>query len=146
MKVKDILSEKGGAVYTIGPERFISEAVQELHKRNIGALLVVDETGAILGIVTERDILRVCESQAHRLAEIPIREEMTTDLLIALPDDDLNYVSSVMTQKRIRHVPVVAEGRLVGVVSIGDVLKARLDEAQFVARHLHDYITGKYPG
>ncbi len=125
MKVKDILSEKGSAVYTIAPDAFISEAIHELHKHNIGALLVMDEAGAILGIVSERDILRVCETQAHRLGEIPVRQEMTTDLLIALPDDDLNYVTSVMTKKRIRHVPVVSEGRLVGMVSIGDVLKEK---------------------
>ena len=146
MKVKDILREKGSAVRTIGPDRFISDAIQELIKHKIGALLVVDEAGTILGILTERDILRVCETQALRLGQIPVRQEMTKDLLIGLPDDDLNYVMNIMTQKRIRHVPIVSDGRLVGLVSIGDVTKARLEQAEFEARHLYDYITGKYPG
>jgi len=146
MKVKDILREKGSAVRTIGPDAFISDAIQELNKHKIGALLVVDEVGTILGILTERDILRVCETQALRLGQIPVRQEMTKDLLIGLPDDDLNYVMNIMTQKRIRHVPIVSEGRLVGLVSIGDVTKARLEQAEFEARHLYDYITGKYPG
>jgi CBS domain-containing protein len=146
MKVKDILREKGSAVRTIGPDRFISDAIQELIRHKIGALLVVDEAGTILGILTERDILRVCETQSLRLGQIPVRQEMTKDLLIGLPDDDVNYVMNIMTQKRIRHVPIVSEGRLVGLVSIGDVTKARLDQAEFEARHLYDYITGKYPG
>jgi CBS domain-containing protein len=146
MKVKEILRDKGSAVYTIGPEQSVSEALREMHKHKIGALLVVDEAGKILGILTERDILRVCEIQAHRLAEIAVHQEMTADLLIALPDDDINYVTNTMTQKRIRHVPIVSEGRLVGMISIGDVTKARLEQAEFEARHLYDYITGKYPG
>jgi CBS domain-containing protein len=146
MKVKDILREKGSAVRTIGPDQSISEALRELRKHKIGALLVVDEAGTILGILTERDILRVCETQAHRLGQISVHQEMTKDLLIGLPEDDINYVMNIMTQKRIRHVPIVSEGRLVGLVSIGDVTKARLDQAEFEARHLHDYITGKYPG
>ncbi len=145
MKVKDILREKGSAVHTIGPDAFIADAIQVLNKHKIGALLVVDEAGTILGILTERDILRVCETKALQLGQIPVRQEMTKDLLIGLPDDDVNYVMSIMTQKRIRHFPIVSEGRLAGMVSIGDVTKARLDQAEFEARHLYDYITGKYP-
>ncbi|MFH1010088.1 MAG: CBS domain-containing protein [bacterium] len=146
MKVKDILGEKGGAVHTIGPDAFISDAIQVLNKHKIGALLVMDEAGEILGILTERDILRLCERQANNLGQIPVRQEMTKDLLIGLPDDDVNYVMNIMTKNRIRHLPIVSEGRLAGMVSIGDVLKARLDQAEFETRHLHDYITGKYPG
>lgn len=146
MKVKDILREKGATVHTIGPDRLISEAITRLNKYHIGALMVVDEKEAIRGIITERDILRLCETRAGALGHITVGQEMTRDVLVGVPDDDLNYVVNVMTENHIRHLPIVSEGRLAGMISIGDVLKARLDQCEFQARHLHDYITGKYPG
>lgn len=146
MKVKDILREKGSTVHTIGPERLISDAIEQLNKHRIGALVVVGEKGVIKGMITERDILRFCESRAGALGQIRVRKEMTKDVLVGVPDDDLNYIMNIMTENRIRHVPIVSEGRMVGIVSIGDVLKTRLEQCEFEARHLHDYITGKYPG
>ena len=146
MKVKDILREKGSAVHIIGPDRFISDAIAELNKHKIGAMVVVDEKDVIQGIITERDILHLCESKADALGQITVREQMTKDLIIAIPDDDLNYVMNVMSENRIRHLPLVSEKRLVGMISIGDVLKARFEQCEFDARHLQDYITGKYPG
>lgn len=146
MKVKDILREKGTAVHTIGPERLISDAVARLNKYHVGALVVVDEKGAIKGIITERDILRLCEMRAGALGHITVGQEMTRDVLVGVPDDDINYIMNIMTENHIRHVPIMSEDRLAGIISVGDVLKARLDQCEFHARHLQDYITGKYPG
>lgn len=146
MKIKDILREKGTTVHTIGSGRLISEAVRQLNKYHIGALVVVDEKEAIKGIITERDILRLCETRAGALGHITVGQEMTRDVLIGVPDDDLNYVMNVMIENHIRHIPIMSENRLAGIISVGDVLKARLDQCEFHARHLHDYITGKYPG
>jgi CBS domain-containing protein len=146
MKIKDILREKGTTVHTIGPDRLISEAIRQLNKYHIGALMVVDEKEAIKGIITERDILRLCETRAGALGHITVGQEMTRDVLIGVPDDDLNYVMNVMIENHIRHVPIMSENRLAGIISVGDVLKARLEQCEFHARHLHDYITGKYPG
>ena len=146
MKVKDLLRDKGDVVYTIAPEKSLSGAVALLNQHKIGALVVADGKGTILGILTERDILHCVEKKASVLGQIPVSEEMTKDLLIAVPDDDVDYVMTIMTENHIRHVPVVHEGRLAGLISIGDVLKIRLEQCEFEARHLHDYITGKYPG
>ena len=146
MKVKDLLRDKGDVVHTIAPEKTLSDAVALLNKYKIGALVVADEKNAILGILTERDILHCVEKKASVLGQIPVSEEMTKDLLIAVPDDDVDYVMNIMTENHIRHVPVVIEGRLAGLISIGDVLKIRMEQCEFEARHLQDYITGKYPG
>ena len=146
MKVKDLLRDKGDVVYTIPPEKTLSDAVALLNKHKIGALVVTDDKNAILGILSERDILHCVEKKAGVLGEIPVSEEMTKDLLIAVPDDEVDYVMTIMTENRVRHVPVVHEGRLAGLISIGDVLKIRMEQCEFEARHLQDYITGKYPG
>ncbi|MBU1707871.1 CBS domain-containing protein [bacterium] len=146
MKVKDLLRDKGNVVLTIAPEKSLSDAVALLNKHKVGALVVANDSNAILGILTERDILHCVEKKAAVLGQIPVSEEMTKDLLIAVPDDDVDYIMNIMTENHIRHVPVVLEGRLAGLISIGDVLKIRMEHCEFEARHLHDYITGKYPG
>lgn len=146
MKVKDILREKGSAVQTISPDHLISDAIAKLNEHKIGAMVVVDDDGKIQGIITERDVLRLAESHGGDFNKIKIREKMTEDLIIGVPDDDLNYVMNIMTENHIRHLPIVSEERLVGMISIGDILKARLDQCEFDARHLQEYITGKYPG
>jgi CBS domain-containing protein len=146
MKVKDLLRDKGDVVHTIAPEKTISDAIALLNKHKIGALVVADEKNSILGILSERDILHCVEKKASVLGQIPVSDEMTKDLLIAVPDDDVDYVMNIMTENHIRHVPVVIEGRLAGLISIGDVLKIRMEQCEFETRHLQDYITGKYPG
>lgn len=129
MKIARILATKGTEVVTIGPERTVREAVALLERRNIGALVVVDEGGRPVGIISERDVVRetarsenVC---ARRVAEI-----MTRDVVTGAPQDDLPSVANTMTERRIRHLPVVEQGRLIGIISIGDVVKAQRDEYQ----------------
>jgi CBS domain-containing protein len=129
MKIAALLATKGARVVTIGPEDTVREAVARLARENIGALVVVAEGGGPVGIVSERDVVRVAASDEQVLTR-RVRGIMTRDVITATPDDDLLAVAHVMTERRIRHLPVVAGGRLVGIVSIGDLVKAQRDRYQ----------------
>lgn len=141
MKVNDILGKKSAAVITIGPDQTLHEASQLLAKHRIGALVVVDGDGRPVGILSERDIVREMATLKSEVVERKVHEAMTQDIVIGFPDDDLGYVSSTMTEKRIRHLPIMADDALVGIVSIGDVVKAQLDDVKYEARMLRQYIT-----
>ncbi len=142
MKVKEILRIKGSGVKTIRPEAPVREVVDLLTKHAIGALVVVEDSGRVVGIVSERDVLkRVLKSDACDLST-PVRAVMTEDVIVGLPDDDLDYVMNVITQNKIRHLPIVSGKSLAGIVSIGDVVKSLLKEIEFENRRLKDYIKG----
>lgn len=146
MKVKNILQEKGTGVATIGTEATIYDAVKNLVEKNIGSLLVLDEKGLICGIITERDILKECAQHFELLRQTKVKEVMTKNVIIASPDDDLDYVESIMTENRVRHVPIISGQKLEGIISIGDVVKVQRGECRVENRYLKDYISGKYPG
>lgn len=143
MKLRDVLAAKGSQVYTVQPGQTLQEALGLLTRYRIGALMVVDDDGRAAGILSERDVLRECHARADRLGEILVRDAMSADLIIALPDDALDYVMGVMTRNRIRHLPVMDGGRVVGLVSIGDVVKACLEETQYENRYLREYIQSR---
>jgi CBS domain-containing protein len=140
MQVRDILQSKGTTVTTIGPEATIHEAMKTLVQHRIGSLVVSDEGGKIVGIITERDILRECAEHSERVKNTQVREVMTTNLIIGLPDDEISYVMGIMTHNRMRHLPIIANEKLEGLISIGDVVKAQLEETEFENRYLKDYI------
>ena len=141
MKVKEILQGKASKeVTTIGPEATVKEAVTLFAKHGIGALPVVDESKRIAGIITERDVLRRCLKDPNPDFLTPIRAIMTTDVIVGVPEDDTDYVMGVMTNNRIRHLPIVSGKTMVGLVSIGDVVKSQLKQFEFEIRHLKDYI------
>ncbi len=142
MKIKDILRKKGASVHTIGPDRTVQEATTLLVKHNIGSLVVREEGGSIAGIITERDILRQCAAGSHNPDDVRVRDCMTSELIIGLPDDKLSYVMGIMTKNRIRHLPVMDGDALEGIISIGDVVSAHLEETAFENRLLKDYIHG----
>jgi CBS domain-containing protein len=127
MNIASILARKGGRVVTCRPEQSIRQALSSLVEHNIGALVVVDETGGPVGMLSERDIVREA-ARDERLFGRTVGEIMTRDVVVGVPEDDLRAVRHTMTERRFRHVPVIAEGRLVGIVSIGDVVKAELDQ------------------
>jgi CBS domain-containing protein len=145
MRVSDIL-DKGREVITIGPSEPLRAAVAKLVAKKVGALVVVDEAAAVCGILTERDILNECDRSFDRLADKKVSEAMTRDVLVALADDDLDALMEEMTDRRLRHLPVLHDGRMVGIVSIGDIVKAQAHHCAYTVRHLNDYISGKYPG
>lgn len=126
MKVSTILATKGNKLYTIAPDRPVSEAIAMLAKQNIGVLLVLAEGDQLAGIISERDIVRHLDQQPDLLAH-PISGVMTKTVITCLPQDDLMSVAHVMTERRFRHLPIVDDGILLGMISIGDVLKAQRD-------------------
>jgi CBS domain-containing protein len=146
MKVRDILKDKGTKVATIGAEKTICDAVKALVEKNIGSLLVQDEKGTIAGIITERDILKQCNQGIESFKEIKIKDVMTKDVIAASPDDDLDYVENIMIQNRVRHLPIISNQRLEGIISIGDLVNVLRGECKVENRYLKDYIYGKYPG
>ena len=127
MQISTILAKKGSTVFTVKPDQTVREAVALLVDQRIGAVVVVDGTGRPVGIVSERDIVRELAKNEHVLNE-PVSHVMTSDVIIARPGDDTKAVSKTMTVKRFRHLPVMDHHELVGIVSIGDVVKAQLDE------------------
>ncbi len=146
MDAKTILARKGSDVVTTRPELTIREAMAGLIDNKVGALVVVDNDEAIVGIITERDIFRLAHRQAGQIMDIVVSEVMTKDVIIALPDDDLEYLKCLITENRIRHLPVMEEGKLCGMISIGDVLRQQTEEMHVEVHLLRDYIEGRYPG
>jgi CBS domain-containing protein len=146
VKVKDILRDKGAEVATIGVENTIYDAVKKLVEKNIGSLLVVDEKGAIAGIITERDILKECDQRFQSLDKTKVKDVMTKKLIVASPDDDVDYVENIMTENRIRHLPIVSGEKLEGIISIGDLVNVQRAQCKVENRYLKAYISGEYPG
>lgn len=127
MKVRTILATKGTKVITIHPEQSLEEAARLMAEHNIGALVVVDEAGHPVGIVSERDIVRAV---AKGILSGFVSQLMTKDVVIGLPQDDLISVAHTMTEKRFRHLPIMEHGALVGIVSIRDVVESQRDQYQ----------------
>ena len=152
MRIEDILRQKGSGVVTIEDDKTVHDAICRLNEHGIGALVVTGEGGTIAGIISERDILKECGERCVRLTEALdehhsacpalVKDVMTTDVVIGVPDDDLSYVMGVMTKNRIRHLPILDGGELKGIISIGDVVSAHVDETDFQNRVLTDYVKG----
>jgi CBS domain-containing protein len=136
MQISNILAKKGSDVVTIRPAQTIREALALLVGKRIGALMVVDETGTVVGLLSERDIIREA-AQNEALFGQPVSGIMTKDVIVAHPGDDLKAVEKTMTERRFRHLPIMDHGELVGIVSIGDVVKAALDAYEGEIETLH---------
>ena len=129
MKIESILATKSSDVITVRPDQSLREAVGLLAEHNIGALVVVDEPGRPIGIISERDIIREA-ARTETVLEQTVSRVMTKDLITASPEDDLETVLQTMTAGHFRHLPIMDRGQLIGVISIGDVVKAQLDKYQ----------------
>jgi CBS domain-containing protein len=129
MTIASLLASKGPRVVTVRPDQTIREALGVLAEHNIGALVVVDGGGRPVGIVSERDVVRAA-ARDEALFDRAVADIMTRELVIGGPQDDLVAVGATMTRRRIRHLPVMQDGALVGIVSIGDVVKAQRDQYQ----------------
>jgi CBS domain-containing protein len=144
MTLRDILHAKGSAVHTIGAGATLDDVVQRLVQHNCGSLVVVDpaETSRprMVGIITERDILRACAARKAPLDQLPVTDTMTRDVITGGLQDSIDQVMDVMTERRVRHLPVMADGQLLGIVSIGDVVKARHRQTEFENHYLKSYI------
>jgi CBS domain-containing protein len=142
MNIKSILAKKGVSVVTISPEHSVRDVIAVLARYNVGAVVVVDEANRPVGILSERDITRALASDEQVFSK-PASQLMTTNLITGLPQDDLWSVSNTMTEKRIRHLPIVERGQLVGIISIGDVLKAQRDQYKGEVDTLQTQILGE---
>lgn len=141
MLIRDVVSSKGSLVVTVGPDETVLQVARVLVLNAIGSVLVV--RGAdLLGILTERDVLRLAAVDPASLATTRAAEAMTADVVVGLADDDIAYGLAIMTNNRVRHLPVLDRGRLAGIVSIGDLVNASLTDLQAENRWLRDYMQG----
>ncbi len=140
MTVKSMLDRKGRNVVTIHFDASLNEALQLLAQKDIGALVVVDENNAIRGIISERDIVRLLARRGAGALDTPVSGTMTTNVLVCHEQDTVNQVMEKMTNHRIRHLPVEKDGRLDGIISIGDVVKQRIADVEREAAEIRNYI------
>lgn len=144
MRVAAILAHKGSTVATIAPEAPVAEAAGELRLRGVGALVVSSDGRRVEGIISERDIVLRLAERGDAVLHDRVADVMTAGVRACAPDDSCEDLARTMTEHRHRHLPVLVDGALVGIVSIGDIVKARLNELEDERRALHDYIvTGR---
>jgi CBS domain-containing protein len=143
MQVHRILATKGSKVTTVAPDTSIAEVVNELAKHGIGAIVVSEDGESIAGIVSERDVVRRLATEPETLLELPVSEIMTSSVYTCEPKDQMETLMATMTHKRIRHVPVLKDDKLVGIISIGDVVKFRLQDLETENQQLVEYISGR---
>ncbi len=138
MRVTEIVNAKGTTVHSLDPAATVADLVGQLADNKVGAILIVDD-GELLGIASERDVVRFVAGGGDLQA--PVTAIMTVDVATCELEEDLESLASAMTDKRVRHLPVVEDGKVVAIVSIGDVVKARLDDLQAERDHLADYVS-----
>ena len=141
MRVSDVLASKGSStIYTIRPEATVGELLDALAEHNVGALVVSNDGSSMLGIVSERDIVRKIRD-FDQPKNVTVEEIMTSDVQVCAPDDSFGALMTIMTEHRVRHVPVLDGEELVGVLSIGDAVKQRMDQLEFERDQLNDYVS-----
>ena len=140
MTVKAILEHKGHDVFTLGPDEKLSEAVQVLASNRIGALVITNGDRKIVGILSERDLVRVIAKEGPGVLDQPVRQAMTSKVKVCQEYNTVNDVMEIMTRGRFRHLPVEKNGMLDGIISIGDVVKRRIEDAEREAAEIKQYI------
>lgn len=143
MLISELLTRKGSRVATVAPEATVGEVIAELANNGVGALVVSADGHRVDGIVSERDVVRALHRLGAGILAEPVRLIMSATVKTASPEDSIDALAGVMTEHRIRHVPVVREDRLVGIVSIGDVVKTRIDALEEDRKALEQYITAR---
>lgn len=143
MKIRDLLNEKGYDVVTVPPSFPIQDAMRLLVEHNIGSVVVAQDK-SVEGILTERDILRLAAKGSASIGSLKVEDVMTRDVVVALLDDNLDYVMEIMTKNRIRHLPIVDQGWMQGILSIGDVVNALRKKVEVENNYMRDYIRGVF--
>jgi CBS domain-containing protein len=142
--VKDMLDQKGHSAWTIGPDAKVFEALELMAKKGIGALIVVDDKEEVVGVLSERDYARKIILMGRASQDTRVSDIMTKEVYGVQSDATAQECMALMTEKRFRHLPVCKDGKLVGVISIGDVVKAIISEQKVTIENLENYIMGKY--
>lgn len=148
MKIGKLLSSKDfkyRSLVTVGQDETVSVAIRSLVEHDKGSLPVHDDEGNLVGIITERDIVRKCVAHSKDCAKVKVREVMSKRVIIGTLEDDLSYAISVMKQQKIRHLPIVENKKAIGMISMRDLLGVQLEESTAQAHFLSDYISGSYP-
>ena len=143
MRVSQLLATQGHDVATISQERSVTDALALLKEHGIGALVVTGAKAPLVGIISERDVVRALATSGESALQQKVAELMSTEVSVCNESTELNELMTTMTEKRIRHVPVVEDGHLTGLISIGDVVKARLEELEHDKKDLLDYVSGR---
>ncbi|MCG6895881.1 MAG: CBS domain-containing protein [Thiocapsa sp.] len=138
--VQQLLEDKGTEVWSISPDASVYDALVLMANHQIGALLVIDETGAV-GLISERDYARDVVLRGKTSKETPVGDVMTKRVVCTSPDQTLEEAMALMTEKRVRHLPVVADGQILGLISIGDLIKSIISEHKFIIEQLEHYIS-----
>ncbi|MCF7811128.1 CBS domain-containing protein [bacterium] len=144
MTIKELLKRKGSKVITAGENITVHEAVKIMVANLVGSVIVVDDHDHPVGIFTERDVLRQVDKDCKTLNTEILKNVMTTDLIICTSDEDTDVALEIITEKRLRHLPVMEGERIIGLVSIGDIVKTTLKDTKFEIHHMRDYIMGKF--
>ena len=140
-KVRDILEHKGRNVWSIGPDASVFDALKLMSEKDVGALVVLDG-GNLVGIISERDYARKIVLLGRASPTTQVKEIMTTDVVCVDPERNVDECMALVTEKRVRHLPVLENGKLIGLISIGDLVKSIITEQQFIIEQLERYITG----
>jgi len=142
MKVQDLLDAKGKKIVSIDADSSVEDAIRTMNTRKISAVIITDQ-GKTCGIFTERDVVRCYISSGGKsFKDIKVREAMVTDLIVAVPDDDVNDIAVIMVEKNIRHLPVIGNNKVVGMLSIRDIIQTHVKKLTSEIHYLKDYISG----
>ena len=141
MLISQIIKDKGDLVFTVSPHETVAQAAALLHDRKVGAMVVVNQNDAVVGILSERDVVRVVAQQGPQGLAMSVSSCMTRDVIFALPSESVDALMERMTDRRVRHLPVLDGARLVGIVSIGDLVKRKIAETEAEAETLKAYIS-----
>ena len=146
MLIKDILKIKGGFVYTVIENEQICKVLDAFVEKKIGSCMVEDSNHKFIGIMTEKDAIK-CFKDVLKFSDIIVKDIMTKyeDIIIASEDDNIQYAMGIMTEKRIKHLPIMKNSKIIGVISIGDIVKAQLEQSKHIAKTYLDHIKGKTP-
>lgn len=145
MKAQEILALKGSRVITIHQDNTLLEAISIFFINKVGSLIVVDEHDHIKGILAPNDILKAVHTDLENIRQAKVNQFMSKELIVAKKEDDIDYLQAIMTENRVRHIPILEKGKLLGLVSIGDVVKAQIKKMDVENQYLKEYIEGKYP-
>jgi len=141
IKATDILAKKENQIISVKTGSSVLDAIRTMNRHRLGAVLVLDKKGIIAGIVSERDILHEVDKRDGSIKDLRVDEIMTSDIIIGLPDDEAGYLLGIMTRNRVRHLPIIDDKKkIIGIVSIGDLVKSKLDDIEFQNRLLSQYI------
>jgi CBS domain-containing protein len=139
--IHELLEIKGRDVWSIGPDALVYDAIALMAEKHVGALMVLEDE-ALIGVISERDYARKVILQGKSSKQVKVREIMASPVIYTRPEERVDECMAVITNKRIRHLPVLAEGKLIGVISIGDLVKAIISEQEFIIEQLEHYISG----